>query len=36
MTGTHRADIKPGVKVLIVFKKDQKTSKLTEGSQKTV
>ena len=36
MNGTHRADIKPGTKVLIVLKKDQKTNKLTEGIVKDI
>ena len=31
MNGTNRADIKPGLKVLIVLKKDQRSGKLTEG-----
>ncbi len=31
MNGTKRADIKPGLKVAIVLKKDQRTGKLTEG-----
>ena len=31
MDGTKRADIKPGLKVLIVLKKDQSTGKTTEG-----
>ena len=31
MDGTKRADIKPGAKVLIVLKKDQRSGKLTEG-----
>ncbi|MBI5654853.1 YwbE family protein [Candidatus Uhrbacteria bacterium] len=29
--GTRRADIKPGLHVFIVLKKDQGTDKLTEG-----
>lgn len=36
MTGIHRADITPGLKVLIVLKKDQKTNRLTEGIVKDV
>ncbi|MDO9263869.1 MAG: YwbE family protein [Desulfosalsimonadaceae bacterium] len=36
MNGIHRADIKPGIKVLIVLKKDQKTNKLTEGIVKNI
>ena len=31
MNGTNRADIKPGVNVYIVLKKDQRTGKLTQG-----
>lgn len=31
MEGTIRANIKPGMKVLIVLKKDQRTGALTEG-----
>jgi uncharacterized repeat protein (TIGR03833 family) len=31
MTGTIRAEIRPGIRVLIVLKKDQRTNKLTEG-----
>ncbi|MDX2433325.1 MAG: YwbE family protein [Desulfobacterales bacterium] len=31
MDGTKRADIKPGAKVSIVLKKDQRSGKLTEG-----
>ena len=31
MNGTIRADIKPGSKVKIVLKKDQRTGTLTEG-----
>jgi uncharacterized repeat protein (TIGR03833 family) len=31
MDGTVRADIKPGMLVNIVLKKDQRTGKLTEG-----
>lgn len=31
MTGTNRADIKPGLRVKIVLKQDQRTGKLTEG-----
>jgi uncharacterized repeat protein (TIGR03833 family) len=29
--GTRRSDIRPGLRVSIVLKKDQKTGKLTEG-----
>ncbi len=31
MDGKVRANIKPGIKVAIVLKKDQRTGKLTEG-----
>ena len=31
MEGTIRSNIKPGMKVLIVFEKDQRTGTLTEG-----
>ncbi|MGC2063601.1 MAG: YwbE family protein [Thermodesulfovibrionales bacterium] len=31
MDGTRRSEIKPGLKVSIVLKKDQQTGKLTEG-----
>jgi uncharacterized repeat protein (TIGR03833 family) len=31
MNGTKREDIKPGLKVLIVLKKDQGTGKTTQG-----
>jgi uncharacterized repeat protein (TIGR03833 family) len=31
MNGTRRADIKPGLRVLVVMKNDQRTGKLTEG-----
>jgi uncharacterized repeat protein (TIGR03833 family) len=36
MNGTTRADIKPGLKVLIVLKKDQRSRKLTEGIVKDI
>jgi uncharacterized repeat protein (TIGR03833 family) len=36
MNGTSRADVKRGIKVLIVLKKDQKTNKLTEGFVKDI
>ncbi len=36
MNGTIRGDIKPGLKVLIVLKKDQRSGKLTEGLVKDV
>lgn len=31
MNGTNRENIKPGLRVLIVLKKDQRSGKLTEG-----
>ena len=31
MDGTKRSDIKPGIKVSIVLKKDQRSGTLTEG-----
>ena len=31
MNGTRRAEIKPGVRVAIVQKQDQRTGRLTEG-----
>jgi uncharacterized repeat protein (TIGR03833 family) len=31
MDGTRRSDIRPGLHVSIVLKKDQQTAKLTEG-----
>jgi uncharacterized repeat protein (TIGR03833 family) len=31
MSGTRRRDIKPGLQVLIVLKKDQRSGKLTKG-----
>jgi len=36
MTGTVRAGIKPGLKVRIVLKQNQKTNKLTEGIVKDI
>jgi uncharacterized repeat protein (TIGR03833 family) len=36
MNGTNRVDIKSGLKVLIVLKKDQRTGKLTEGIVKDI
>jgi len=36
MNGSSRADIKPGLKVLIVLKKDQRSGKLTEGRVKDI
>jgi len=36
MDGTKRADIKPGLLVMIVMKKDQRTGKLTGGIVKDI
>jgi len=36
MKGTKRTDIKAGMNVLIVLKKDQRSGKLTEGIVKDV
>ena len=36
MNGTDRSGIKPGSKVLIVLKKDQRSGKLTEGTVKDI
>jgi uncharacterized repeat protein (TIGR03833 family) len=36
MNGTIRADIKPGLRVLIVLKNDQLSGKLTEGIVKDI
>ena len=36
MNGTQRSQIKPGLKVAIVLKKDQRTGKLTEGVVKDI
>jgi uncharacterized repeat protein (TIGR03833 family) len=36
MDGTNRANIKAGVQVLIVIKKDQHSGKLTEGRVKDI
>jgi uncharacterized repeat protein (TIGR03833 family) len=36
MDGTKRSDIKPGLKVSIVLKQDQRTGKLTEGIVKDI
>jgi len=36
MNGIRRADLKPGLKVLIVLKKDQRTGNLTEGLLKDI
>ena len=36
MTGTKRLNIKPGMRVAVVLKKDQRSGKLTEGIVKDV
>ena len=36
MNGTRRLDIRPGLHVSIVLKKDQRTGKLTEGIVKDI
>jgi len=36
MNGTQRINIKPGLKVAIVLKADQRTGKLTEGVVKDI
>lgn len=36
MDGTRRTDIKPGVRVAMVLKKDQRTGTLTEGVVKDI
>ncbi|WP_027191061.1 YwbE family protein [Fundidesulfovibrio putealis] len=36
MNGTQRKDIRPGLRVLIVLKKDQRTGKTTEGVVKDI
>ena len=36
MESTRRSDIKPGIKVAIVLKKDQRSGKLTEGIVKDI
>jgi uncharacterized repeat protein (TIGR03833 family) len=36
MNGTMRADIKPGMRVKVVQKQDQRSGKLTEGIVKDV
>ena len=36
MDGKNREDIKPGMKVAVVLKKDQRTGKLTEGYVKAI
>ena len=36
MSGTNRGNIKPGLRVFIVLKKDQRSGKLTEGIVKDI
>ncbi len=36
MNGTDRVNIKPGLQVLIILKKDQRSKKLTEGIVKDI
>ena len=36
MNGVNRKDIKPGIRVFIVLKKDQRTGKLTGGVVKDI
>ena len=36
MSGTNRSNIKPGISVAIVLKKDQRTGNLTEGIVKDI
>ena len=36
MDGTRRSDIRPGSRVAIVLKKDQRTGNLTEGTVKDI
>jgi uncharacterized repeat protein (TIGR03833 family) len=36
MAGTKRANIKPGIRVAIVLKKDQRSGTLTEGIVKDI
>ncbi len=36
MNGTDRVNIKPGLQVLIILKKDQRSKKLTEGMVKDI
>jgi len=36
MNGTKRSNIKPGMRVAIVLKKDQRSGKLTEGTVKDI
>jgi uncharacterized repeat protein (TIGR03833 family) len=36
MDGKNRKDIKPGIKVAVVLKQDQRTGKMTEGIVKDI
>ena len=36
MSGTDRVNIKPGLRVLVVLKSDQRSGKLTEGIVKDI
>ena len=36
MDGTNRNDIKPGIRVMIVQKQDQRSGKLTEGTVENI
>jgi uncharacterized repeat protein (TIGR03833 family) len=36
MSGTNRADVRPGLKVAIILKMDQQSGKLTEGVVKDI
>ncbi len=36
MDGTRRSNIRPGLRVSIVLKKDQRTGKLTDGTVKDI
>ncbi len=36
MDGTRRSNIKPGLRVSIVLKKDQRTGKVTEGIVRSI
>jgi uncharacterized repeat protein (TIGR03833 family) len=36
MNGTNRGDIKPGLRVAIVLKQDQRSGRLTEGTVKDI
>jgi uncharacterized repeat protein (TIGR03833 family) len=36
LTGTNRGNLKPGLRVFIVVKKDQRSGKLTEGIVKDI